>query len=46
MTPDLLDEGAKRVSAFSQKHQAGRTESGGLARSISCGCRCANPLRS
>ena len=29
MTPDLLDEGARRATAFSQKRNAGRTESGG-----------------
>jgi urea transport system ATP-binding protein len=29
MTPDLLDEGSRRASAFSRKTQAGRTESGG-----------------
>ena len=29
MTPDLLDEGAKRASAFAQKRHVGRTESGG-----------------
>ena len=29
MTPDLLDEGSRRVTAFSRKKNAGRTESGG-----------------
>ncbi len=29
MTPDLLDEGSRRVSAYSHKTNAGRTESGG-----------------
>jgi len=29
MTPDLLDEGAKRATAFAQKRHVGRTESGG-----------------
>ncbi len=29
MTPDLLDEGARRASAFAQKRHIGRTESGG-----------------
>jgi urea transport system ATP-binding protein len=29
MTPDLLDEGSRRVSAYSQRKNAGRTESGG-----------------
>jgi urea transport system ATP-binding protein len=31
MTPDLMDEGARRASAFSQRRNAGRTESGGRA---------------
>ena len=29
MTPDLLDEGSRRVSAYSQRKSVGRTESGG-----------------
>ena len=29
MTPDLLDEGSRRASAFSLRRHAGRTESGG-----------------
>jgi urea transport system ATP-binding protein len=29
MTPDLLEEGSRRVSAYSQRKNAGRTESGG-----------------
>ena len=29
MTPDLLDEGSRRVSAYSQRKNVGRTESGG-----------------
>ena len=29
MTPDLLDEGSRRASAFSLRRNAGRTESGG-----------------
>ena len=29
MTPDLLEEGSRRASAFSQRKSAGRTESGG-----------------